>query len=140
MSNNNKKPMFSESTQLLWTCLISSTVFFGLYAMINMFVKQGTTWLGIDLNKWIGIGIFIINLIFILIVLIFYKKKKDLEKSFAEKTLQLEKAMTGMMKDVEFPACSHSPVDLLLGVQRAHTIFLIFPQAFCKRISTIFAT
>ena len=84
MSNNNKKPMFSESTQLLWTCLVSSTVFFGLYAMINMFVKQGTTWLGIDLNKWIGIGIFIINLIFILIVLIFYKKKKDLEKSFAE--------------------------------------------------------
>ncbi len=124
MSNNNKKPMFSESTQLLWTCLISSTVFFGLYAMINMFVKQDTTWLGIDLNKWIGIGIFIINLIFILIVLIFYKKKKDLETSFAEKTLQLEKAMTGMMKDVDIPCVLTLPSGIIAWCSKgAHDIF-----------------
>lgn len=115
MSNNNKR-VFSNSNVLLWTCLFSSTVFMGLYALINIIVEE--------LYPWLGVAIFGINLVFMLIVLIFYKRRRDLEKSFNEKTLQMEKAMTGMMKDVDIPCVLTLPSGIIAWCSKgAHDIF-----------------
>lgn len=116
--SNNKKRVFSNSNVLLWTCLFSSTVFMGLYALINIIVEE--------LYPWLGVAIFGINLVFMLIVLIFYKRRRDLEKSFNEKTLQMEKAMTGMMKDVDIPCVLTLPSGIIAWCSKgAHDIFNI---------------
>lgn len=96
MSKNNKNNrVFTETNMLLWICLISSAVFIGLYAMVDIFVESYPFWL--------GIALFVADLLFILITYIVYKKKRDLEASFKEKTLLMEKAMTGMMRNVDIP-------------------------------------
>ena len=95
MSKNKKQSIFKGSNKLLWTCFFISTVFIGMYATINM--------LAIEYPKWVGIVIFGMNLLFLLIVFIVYKKQRDAEISFEEKTLQMEKAMTGLMKNVDIP-------------------------------------
>lgn len=80
---------------LLWICLISSAIFIGLYAIINIFVP--------DYPKWLGIVLFAADVVFIVIVYAVYRSKSRMEISFREKTLLMEKAMTGMMRDVELP-------------------------------------
>ncbi len=80
---------------LLWICLISSAIFIGLYAIINIFVP--------DYPKWLGIVLFAADVVFIIVVYAVYKSKSRMEISFREKTLLMEKAMTGMMRDVELP-------------------------------------
>lgn len=116
MSKNNNKRVFTESNVLLWTCLFSSTVFMGLYAAINIFVEEYPIWLGAVL--------FITNLLFMSIVLIFYKRRRDLERSFNEKTLQMEKAMTGMMKDVDIPCVLTLPSGIIAWCSKgAHDVF-----------------
>lgn len=116
MSKNNNKRVFTESNVLLWTCLFSSTVFMGLYAAINIFVEEYPIWLGAVL--------FITNLLFMSIVLIFYKRRRNLERSFNEKTLQMEKAMTGMMKDVDIPCVLTLPSGIIAWCSKgAHDVF-----------------
>ena len=68
MRKEQNKRIFSESNVLLLMCLISSTIFMGLYAMINIFVTE--------YPDWLGLVIFGINLLFISIVLIFYRRKR----------------------------------------------------------------
>lgn len=80
---------------LLWICLISSAIFIGLYAIINIFVN--------DHPKWLGLVLFAADVIFIVIVYVVYRKKNQMELSFKEKTLLMERAMTGMMRSVEIP-------------------------------------
>jgi c-di-AMP phosphodiesterase-like protein len=95
MSKKNKTRVFAENNMLLWICLISSALFLGLYALIDIFVENYPMWLGLVLFGAIAL--------FMLVVYIVYKKKLEQEESFKEKTLLMEKAMTGMMKDVEIP-------------------------------------
>ena len=130
MSKNKDKRLFTESNVLLWMCLLSSTIFMGLYAMINIFVEE--------YPDWLGAVIFGINLIFISIVLIFYKRKRDLERSFNEKTLQMEKAMTGMMKDVDIPCVLTLPSGIIAWCSRgAHDIFDISTSLLQKNFNDI---
>ncbi len=130
MSKENKKRVFSESNVLLWMCLLSSTIFMGLYAAINIFVKE--------YPDWLGAVIFGINLIFISIVLVFYKRKRNLEKSFNEKTLQMEKAMTGMMKDVDIPCILTLPSGIIAWCSKgAHDIFDIPTSLLQKNFNDI---
>lgn len=95
MRKKNTNRVFTESNMLLWICLLSSAVFIGLFAMIDIFVESYPIWLGILL--------FAVDAVFIAVVYIVYKKKSELDASFKEKTLLMEKAMTGMMKNVEIP-------------------------------------
>ena len=122
MNKNKNKRMFTESNVLLWTCLISSTLFMALYAMINIFDMFNI--FVEDYPKWIGFVICAIDFIFIGIVLIFYRKKRAIELSFAEKTLQMEKAMTGMMKNVDIPCILTLPSGIIAWCSKgAHDIF-----------------
>ena len=130
MSKEQNKRVFSESNVLLWMCLISSTIFMGLYAMINIFVEEYPAWLGLVI-----LGI---NLLFISIVLIFYRRKRKLEKSFNEKTLQMEKAMTGMMKDVDIPCILTLPSGIIAWCSKgAHDIFDIPTSLLQKNFNDI---
>lgn len=130
MSKKQNKRVFSESNVLLWMCLISSTIFMGLYAMINIFVEEYPAWLGLVI-----LGI---NLLFISIVLIFYRRKRKLEKSFNEKTLQMEKAMTGMMKDVDIPCILTLPSGIIAWCSKgAHDIFDIPTSLLQKNFNDI---
>lgn len=130
MSKNKDKRVFTESNGLLWMCLLSSTIFMGLYALINIFVE--------DYPDWLGAVIFGINLIFISIVLIFYRRKRALERSFNEKTLQMEKAMTGMMKDVDIPCILTLPSGIIAWCSKgAHEIFDIPTSLLQKNFNDI---
>lgn len=131
MSNKgNNKRVFTDSNVLLWICLLSSTIFMGLYAMINIFVEE--------YPDWLGAVIFGINIIFISIVLIFYRRKRALEISFNEKTLQMEKAMTGMMKDVDIPCILTLPSGIIAWCSKgAHDIFDIPTSLLQKNFNDI---
>ncbi len=130
MSKNNNKRVFSESNVLLWICLLSSTIFMGLYAMINIFVEE--------YPDWLGFVIFGINILFMSIVLIFYRRKRNLEKTFNEKTLQMEKAMTGMMKDVDIPCILTLPSGIIAWCSKgAHEIFDIPTSLLQKNFNDI---
>lgn len=130
MSKNNNKRVFSESNVLLWICLLSSTIFMGLYAMINIFVEE--------YPGWLGFVIFGINILFMSIVLIFYRRKRNLEKTFNEKTLQMEKAMTGMMKDVDIPCILTLPSGIIAWCSKgAHEIFDIPTSLLQKNFNDI---
>ena len=130
MSKNNNKRVFSESNVLLWICLLSSTIFMGLYAMINIFVEE--------YPDWLGFVIFGINILFMSIVLIFYRRKRNLEKTFNEKTLQMEKAMTGMMKDVDIPCILTLPSGIIAWCSKgAHDIFDIPTSLLQKNFNDI---
>ena len=96
MSNENKnKRVFSESNALLWICIISSSIFIGLFAMIDFLLD--------DYPSWLGFVIFGINALFVIISYTVYKKKRDIEESFKAQTILMEKAMTGMMRKVDIP-------------------------------------
>lgn len=96
MSKNDKdNRVFTETNTPLWICLLSSAIFIGLYAMIDLFVE--------DYPSWLGLLLFVFNMLFIIVTYVVYKKRSDLETSFKEKTLLMEKAMTGMMRDVDIP-------------------------------------
>ncbi len=95
MRKKKNNRVFTESNMLLWICLLCSTIFIGLFAMIDIFVKS--------YPKWLGLLLFAADALFIAVVYIVYKKKSELDSSFKEKTLLMEKAMTGMMKNVEIP-------------------------------------
>ena len=101
---------------LLWICLLSSTVFIGLFALIDFFVQS--------YPKWLGFVLFGVNALFIIIVLIVYKKKRDIEASFKEKTLLMEKAMTGMMRNVDIPCVLTLPSGLIAWCSKGtHEMF-----------------
>ena len=130
MSKNNDKRIFTGSSALLWMCLFSSTVFMGLYAFINFILD--------DYPNWLGFVILGINVIFMLIVLIFYARKKRSEVSFSEKTLQMEKAMTGMMKDVDLPCILTLPSGIIAWCSKgAHDIFDIPTSLLQKNLNEI---
>ena len=74
MSKNNEKRVFTESNVLLWICIVSSAIFLGLYAMIDLLVA--------DYPKWLGLVIFAINALFAVVAYSVYKKKRDYEESF----------------------------------------------------------
>lgn len=96
MSNENKNNrVFSESNALLWICIISSSVFIGLFAMIDFLLD--------DYPSWLGFVIFGINALFVIISYTVYKKKRDIEETFKAQTILMEKAMTGMMRKVDIP-------------------------------------
>ena len=105
MSKKNKTRVFAGNNMLLWICLISSALFLGLYALIDIFAEHYPMWLGPVLFGVIAL--------FMLVVYIVYKKKLEEEESFREKTLLMEKAMTGMMKDVEIPCMLTLPSGLI---------------------------
>ena len=105
MSKKNNSRVFTENNMLLWICLLSSAVFFGLYAIVDIFVDNYPIWLGPVL--------FAADALFIAVVYITYKKKSDLDASFKESTLLMEKAMTGMMKNVEIPCILTLPSGLI---------------------------
>ena len=88
--------VFTDSNILLWICIISSTIFIGLYAAIDFY-------LGEDCPVWLGALIFGVNLLFAIIAFAVYRKKRQQEESFKAKTLLMEKAMTGMMRNVDIP-------------------------------------
>jgi len=90
---------------LLWICLLSSVIFFGLYAAVDIFVD--------NYPMWLGPVLFIADSMLILAVLIAYKRKRDLEASFKESTLLMEKAMTGMMRSVDIPCILTLPTGLI---------------------------
>lgn len=117
MSNEKKnKRVFSESNVLLWVCIISSAIFIGLYAMIDIFVEEYPSWL--------GLVIFAVNAIFVLTSYLVYKKKRDIEESFKAKTLLMERAMTGMMRDVDIPCVLTLPSGIIAWCsQGAHEMF-----------------
>ena len=118
MSKENKKRLFSESSLLLWICLLSSTVFLGLYAMIDMLIEE--------YPRWLGLAIFGVNTLFVLTVYLVTKKKRQLEESFKEKTLLMEKAMTGMMRDVDIPCILTLPSGLIAWCsQGAHDMLSV---------------
>ena len=130
MSKNKDKRVFTGSSALLWLCLLSSTIFMGLYALINMFVEEYPSWLG-----FVILGI---NILFISIVLIFYTKKRHEEDSFNEKTLQMEKAMTGMMKGVDLPCILTLPSGIIAWCSKgAHDIFEIHTSLLQKSLNEI---
>ena len=130
MSRNKDKRILSESNVLLMMCLISSTIFMGLYAMINILVEE--------YPDWLGLVILGINLLFISIVLIFYRRKRKLEKTFNEKTLQMEKAMTGMMKDVDIPCILTLRSGIIAWCSKgAHDIFDIPTSLLQKNFNDI---
>ena len=116
MSKNNKNNrVFKETNLLLWICLLSSAIFIGLFAMIDIFVEE--------YPFWIGLVLFGVDVLFILVTYIVYKKKHDVENSFKEKTLLMEKAMTGMMRDVDIPCMLTLPSGLIAWCsQGAHTM------------------
>ena len=130
MSRNKDKRVFTGSSALLWMCLLSSTIFMGLFALINMFVEE--------YPDWLGFVILCINLLFISIVLIFYAKKKKSENSFNEKTLQMEKAMTGIMKGVDLPCILTLPSGIIAWCSKgAHDIFNVSTSLLQKNINEI---
>lgn len=130
MSRNKDKRIFTGSSALLWMCLFSSTIFMGLYALINFMLDEYPNWLG-----FVILGI---NVIFMLIVLIFYAKKRKAEISFNEKTLQMEKAMTGMMKDVDIPCILTLPSGIIAWCSKgAHDIFDISTSLLQKNLNEI---
>ncbi len=130
MSKNKKPRVFSDSNKLLWTCLISSTLFIGLYAAINM--------LSTNHPAWLGLVLFGINVVFVLIIFLVYKKKRDAEISFEEKTLQMEKAMTGLMKDVDIPCVLTLPSGIIAWCSNgAHKMFDIPTSLLQKNINDL---
>ena len=130
MSRNKDKRVFTGSSALLWMCLLSSTIFMGLYALINMFVEE--------YPNWLGLVILGINLLFVSIVLILYAKKKKAEDSFNDKTLQMEKAMTGMMKGVDLPCILTLPSGIIAWCSKgAHEIFDIPTSLLQKNLNDI---
>ena len=91
MSNKKQnRSASSESNALLWLCIISSSIFLGLYALIDVSAVNHPTWL--------GILIFAINVILSIIAYAVYKKKKNVEEDFKAQTLIMEKAMTSLMR------------------------------------------
>lgn len=95
MSKRKNDRSFAESNNILWTCVISSGSFLALYALVDIFVESYPRWLGV-----IIFGVYAMSVVACLII---YGSKRKKEKDFAEKTLLMEKAMTGMMQDVSIP-------------------------------------
>ncbi len=95
MSKNNKPRVFTGTNMLLWICLLSSALFIGLFAAIDIFVQS--------YPKWLGLVLFAADVLFVFIVYIVYRSKSRNEASFKENTLLMEKAMTGIMKNVDIP-------------------------------------
>lgn len=125
MSKKKTNRVFAESNMLLWICLISSAVFIGLYAMIDIFAQS--------YPEWIGIILFLADALFIGIVYIVYKKKSDLDASFKEQTLLMEKAMTGMMKNVDIPCVLTLKNGLIAWCSKGAHTMLGTPESLLQR-------
>ena len=95
MSKRKNDRSTAESNNILWTCVISSGVFLALYALVDIFVES--------YPKWLGVIIFGVYAMSVVTCLIIYGSRRKKEKDFAEKTLLMEKAMTGMMQNVSIP-------------------------------------
>ena len=94
---NNKSHI--KSTSLLWTCIIVSAALIGVYAAISFFVDS--------LPTWMGFGILIADLVFVLIASIIYKNSHAIEEESRAQAIimenLLEKTMSEMMKKVSVP-------------------------------------
>lgn len=95
MSNKKDNRVFTEANILLWICVLTGIVFLALYSLINIFVQTPPVWVGPTLAViYLGIS----GAIYIV-----YKKRAENEVRFKGQTVSMEKAMTGMMKDVDVP-------------------------------------
>lgn len=95
MSNKKNNRVFTEANILIWICVLTGIVFLSLYSLINIFVDNPPIWVGIVLTA--------VDLLCSVSVYLVYRKKYETEARFNAQTLTLEKAMTGMMKNVEIP-------------------------------------
>ena len=95
MSNKKDNRIFTEANILLWICVLTGIVFLALYSLINILVDNPPLWVGIVLAA--------VDLLFAGAVYIVYRKKAENEAHFKSQTVTMEKAMTGMMKNVEIP-------------------------------------
>ena len=105
MSKNNKQKVFSGSNYIIWCCLLFSVAFAGLYGLVDLLLD--------DYPQWLGLALFGFLAFTVLIVFFVYKKKRDAEIAFENKTLQMEKAMTGLMKDVDIPCILTLPSGII---------------------------
>ena len=125
MSKNNEKRVFTESNVLLWICIVSSAIFIGLYAMIDLLVE--------DYPKWLGLVIFAINALFAVVAYSVYKKRRDHEESFKAKTLLMERAMTGMMRGVEIPCILTLPNGIIAWCSKGAHDMLDVPESLLQK-------
>lgn len=127
MSNENKnKRVFSESNALLWICIISSTVFIGLYAAIDLI-------LGDKCPVWIGSVVFGVDLIFTIAAYAVYKKKRNREETFKAQTILMEKAMTGMMRRVDIPCILTLPSGTIAWCSKGAHDMLGIPESLLQK-------
>ena len=130
MSKNNKQKVFSGSNYIIWYCLLFSVAFLGLYGLVDLLVE--------DYPKWLGLAIFGFLLLCVLIVFFVYKKKRDVEIEFENKTLQMEKAMTGLMKDVDIPCILVLPSGIIAWCSKgAHDMFGIHESLLQKNLNDL---
>ena len=95
MSNKKDNQVFTEANILLWICVLTGIVFLAMYSLINIFVDNPPLWVGVVLA--------VVDLLFAATVYIVYKKKAENDARFKSQTVTMEKAMTGMMKNVDIP-------------------------------------
>ena len=95
MSNKKSNRVFTEANILIWICVLTGIVFLALYSLINIFSSNPPIWIGIILVA--------ADLLCSAVVYLVYKKRSEAEARFSAQTITLEKAMTGMMKNVDIP-------------------------------------
>lgn len=130
MSKNNKQKVFSGSNYIIWCCLLFSVAFAGLYGLIDLLVD--------DYPKWLGLAIFGFLVLCVLLVFFVYKKKRDAEIAFENQTLQMEKAMTGLMKDVDIPCILTLPSGIIAWCSKgAYKMFNTHESLLQKNINDL---
>ena len=130
MSQNNKNNKSNAIFILLWICIISSAIFVGLYMLIDYLVPEH--------SNWLGIVIFSVNTLLAIIAFVVYKKKRAQEESFNAKTLLMEKAMTGMMRDVDIPCILTLPNGLIVWCSKgAHDMLGVRDSLLQKKFNDI---
>lgn len=130
MSKNNKQKVFSGSNYIIWCCLLFSVAFAGLYGLIDLLLD--------DYPQWLGLALFGFLAFTVLIVFFVYKKKRDAEIAFENKTLQMEKAMTGLMKDVDIPCILTLPSGIIAWCSKgAYKMFNTHESLLQKNINDL---
>ncbi|MBR2381574.1 MAG: DHH family phosphoesterase [Clostridia bacterium] len=130
MSKNNKQKVFSGSNYIIWCCLLFSVAFAGLYGLVDLLLD--------DYPQWLGLALFGFLAFTVLIVFFVYKKKRDAEIAFENKTLQMEKAMTGLMKDVDIPCILTLPSGIIAWCSKgAYKMFNTHESLLQKNINDL---
>ena len=130
MSKKNKQKVFSGSNYIIWYCLLFSVAFLGLYGLIDLLVEEYPKWLGLAIFGFLALCVFIVFFV--------YKKKRDAEIEFENKTLQMEKAMTGLMRDVDIPCILTLPSGIIAWCSKgAHEMFGIHESLLQKNLNDL---